>query len=233
VITPGRAIADLSRERPVLATVWFAVLGTFVAGCLARDDDRVWAYVAFLLILTGALAVTDRTVGFSDHALWLLCAAGALHLCGGLLPGWDGHRLLYEAWIVPQSLRFDQAAHAFGSAAIAVAMWEVLGTFMRPDTSVRSQAMLAVICAQGKGALNEVLEFAMSTAFADTIVGGYENTGWDLVFNLMGACWAALLLLALAARRRPAPRTLARSSPDELPATPTGGGLRPQAHAQR
>jgi len=210
---PGRAIVDLTRERPVIACTWYAVLLVFVANFATAHDDRVWVYLTFVAVLTGVLAVADRAVGFSDRTLWLLLAAGTAHLCGGLLPTLDGGGVLYDQWIVSGLLRTDQAVHAFGSAVAAIAMWEVLGTFVdHTRMKVTSQAMLAVLGALGKGALNEVLEFVMAMSFADNIVGGYSNTGWDLVFNMFGAAAAAAFLLAFGARRAPLPRVVRRRS---------------------
>ena len=42
------------------------------------------------------------------------------------------------------------------------------------------------------GAVNEVLEFAYTLAVADTQVGGYQNTGRDLVANLLGGLTAGV-----------------------------------------
>jgi hypothetical protein len=45
----------------------------------------------------------------------------------------------------------------------------------------------------GLGATNEVIEF-IATRLMDTNVGGYENTGWDLVANAVGAGLAVVLI---------------------------------------
>jgi hypothetical protein len=46
----------------------------------------------------------------------------------------------------------------------------------------------------GFGAANEVVEFLATLALPETNVGGYENTGWDLVANVVGCVIAALLI---------------------------------------
>jgi hypothetical protein len=54
-----------------------------------------------------------------------------------------------------------------------------------------------VLCAAGGmgfGALNEVVEFVAVLTLPETNVGGYENTGWDLVANLVGCVLAAVLI---------------------------------------
>ena len=42
------------------------------------------------------------------------------------------------------------------------------------------------------GALNELVEFLISQNVPGTKIGGYENTGWDLVANLVGTLLTAL-----------------------------------------
>jgi len=56
---------------------------------------------------------------------------------------------------------------------------------------------LLVLCAaagMGFGALNEVIEFAATILVPETNVGGYMNTGWDLVSNLVGCVLAAVII---------------------------------------
>jgi hypothetical protein len=57
-----------------------------------------------------------------------------------------------------------------------------------------------VLCAAGGcgfGAFNEVVEFIAVLTIPNTNVGGYENTGWDLVANLVGSVSAAILIARL------------------------------------
>jgi hypothetical protein len=49
----------------------------------------------------------------------------------------------------------------------------------------------------GFGAANEVVEFIASQMIAGTNVGGYINTGWDLVANSLGALLAAVGIYGL------------------------------------
>jgi hypothetical protein len=46
----------------------------------------------------------------------------------------------------------------------------------------------------GFGAFNEVIEFAATQTVPETNVGGYVNTGWDLVSNMVGSFIAAGLI---------------------------------------
>ena len=46
----------------------------------------------------------------------------------------------------------------------------------------------------GLGGLNEVIEFAITLTLPETNIGGYINTGWDLVSNLVGVTVACGLI---------------------------------------
>lgn len=46
----------------------------------------------------------------------------------------------------------------------------------------------------GFGAANEVIEFLATTSLRETNVGGYENTGWDLVAHFVGSVLAAVVI---------------------------------------
>lgn len=46
----------------------------------------------------------------------------------------------------------------------------------------------------GFGAANEVIEFLATIILPETNVGGYENTGWDLVANFVGSLLAAVVI---------------------------------------
>ena len=46
----------------------------------------------------------------------------------------------------------------------------------------------------GIGALNEVVEFAIALNVEDSNVGGYLNTGRDLVANMLGAALAGVVV---------------------------------------
>jgi len=208
VVRPGLAVWRLARAKPVHASVWAGVVGAFVVTGAVRGDPRVWPYLTVVLACTAIVAIADRSVGFGDGALWLLVLTGTLHLCGGLLPdpANDGG-VLYETWLVPRVLRFDQVVHAIGSAAATVGSWQLLGTWLDLDRApARTQAFVAALAGLGKGAFNEVFEFLVAVRLPGAHVGGFENTGWDLVFDTGGVVAAACFLVWSRSRRRPAPR---------------------------
>jgi hypothetical protein len=53
--------------------------------------------------------------------------------------------------------------------------------------------------------VNEVVEFVATLLIPETNVGGYRNTGWDLVSNLIGATTAATWIWLSERKRTPPP----------------------------
>ncbi len=117
-------------------------------------------------------------------------------------------RVLYSWWIIPGFLKFDHLVHAYGFGVTTFLCWEGLRaavTQKKSQKAIRPTPGLLLICAAastGFGAANEVVEFVATLLLPETNVGGYENTGWDLVANLIGAISAALLIFLLD-RRKP------------------------------
>lgn len=176
-----------------------------VAGVSARSAQNfefvlyVGVMVALVLLVLGI----HRRVRLHPASLWCLSAWGLLHMAGGLVRVPGEAEVLYGLWLVPDLLRYDQAVHAFG---FGVATWVVWQGLARALATPRPTPGLLFVCfcaGMGLGALNEVVEFVAVLTLPETNVGGYENTGWDLVANAAGALVAALAI-GLTGRRRPA-----------------------------
>jgi hypothetical protein len=68
---------------------------------------------------------------------------------------------------------------------------------VRPSPGI---LMLCVAAGLGFGAFNEMVEFIATRLLPQTNIGDYENTGWDLVANFVGALVAAALIRRASAR---------------------------------
>jgi hypothetical protein len=101
------------------------------------------------------------------------------------------NRVLYSLWLVPDRLKYDHVVHAYGFGVTTWVCWQGLRAALGGrHQRVRPTPGLMLLCAAaglGFGALNEVIEFAATLLVPETNVGGYLNTGWDLVANLFGA----------------------------------------------
>lgn len=187
------------------------IVAAAVGSALQHNREFVF-YIAVMLVLIGAVALLHRRVQLTGGLLWALSAWGFLHMAGGLMPvprhwPYDGEQnVLYSLWLIPHRLKYDQVVHAYGFGATTWVCWHALamgvlrthGVVLKPSLGILT---LCAAAGMGFGALNEVVEFAAVLTIPNTNVGGYENTGWDLVANLIGASVAAILLRL---RHRPA-----------------------------
>lgn len=164
---------------------------------LATGNGEFIFYIIVLVALMGAIALLHHRVRLPCGLLWALAAWGALHLGGGLVPvpaSWPiaGEiRVLYSWWIIPETIKYDMVVHAYGFGTTTWLCWEGL---RRAVGAARPTLGLLVLCAAGGmgfGALNEVIEFAATLLMENTNVGGYQNTGYDLISNLTGSAIAA------------------------------------------
>lgn len=176
-----------------------------VIGAIVQGNSEFIFYIVVMLILIGVMSTVHRRVGLTIPLLWAFSLWGFAHMAGGLCPlpsGWPYNgdlAVLYSAWIIPQWLKYDQIVHAYGFGVTTWLCWHLLSMALRqPDGSaVRPSFGMLILCAAGGmgfGALNEVIEFIAVLTIPNTNVGGYENTGWDLVSNLVGASIAAVII---------------------------------------
>jgi len=198
---------------------YIAVMVVLIAAVVAVDRRvRLSPGLLWGLSIWGALHMAGGLVPVPDHwptdggfqvlySWWILpreAAAGAG--AAGAADGW---------------LKYDQAVHAYGFGMATWLCWQGLCGAIggRPDPAAAGDPaavgapsrarrtlrptpglmLLVAAAGMGLGALNEVVEFT-ATRFAETNVGGYVNTGWDLVFNMVGSVGAALILLSTANR---------------------------------
>lgn len=190
-----------------------------IASMMVRNREFLF-YIVVMVILLGAVLLVHRRVGLSAGLLWCMSAWGALHMAGGLITvpeSWPIHgpnSVLYSVWLIEPYLKYDQLVHAFGFAVTTWLCWQGLRAAIISQQGddakeVRPTLGLMTLCAaagMGFGALNEVVEFIATLTIEGTNVGGYENTGWDLVANLVGTVLAAFVI-AFGSRRRDSTRS--------------------------
>lgn len=193
-----------SRLLPLIAFTSLYMMAA-VAGAMVQGNKEFVFYIVVMLVLIGVVTLVHRAVILSTALLWALSLWGLLHMAGGLVPlpqGWPfhgEHAVLYSWWIIPQRLKYDQIIHAYGFGVTTWVCWHCLRASLQRGFGVQLKPTLGVmvICAAagvGFGALNEVVEFIAVLMIPNTNVGGYENTGWDLVANLCGATVAAFAI---------------------------------------
>ena len=197
-------------EFAVLAFTAVYMAVALIASFSLKNSEFLYYFVVMLVLIT-AVAILHRTNRLHVGALWGLSIWGLVHMAGGLVPipeswptGNDSH-VLYNWWLIPGLLKYDQLVHAYGFGLVTWICWQSLrGAFQSRGVAIEPTFGLLVLCVAGGmgfGAANEIVEFVATLTLPGTNVGGYENTGWDLVSNLVGGIVTALIIYFSETRR--------------------------------
>lgn len=201
----------------------FVALYLLVCGgvAIAKGNGEFIFYLVIMLVLVAMVYAVHRRVGFSQLVLWLLAIWGLMHMGGGTIPipasladGGSGDPVLYSLRPWANFPRYDQWTHAFGFCCATIASGEALLVATRPARVGIGFAAAAGLMGIGFGGLNEVVEFAATRMLPETNVGGYINTGWDLVSNTIGATIGAAVVLRRGTREPDTVSTASESSTD-------------------
>jgi len=174
-----------------------ALLGFTVYSAISGNSEFLF-YAGTLVIIAAVVFAVDRVVHLSLLAIYGLLIWAILHLAGGNISAGEAG-VLYNFRPAPWLPRYDQAVHAFGFGIATLVCWECLryaiekrsGSTPKPTLGLLSACILM---GMGLGAVNEVIEFVAVLTMPETNVGGYTNTGWDLVSNLAGALFVGLVI---------------------------------------
>lgn len=186
----------------IFSAIYFVV--SVIVSWSVGNSEFVF-YIVVMAFLIGAILLVHRRVGISAGLGWCLSIWGLFHMAGGLFPApesWPRHEngtVLYNVWIIPEIFKYDQFVHAYGFGIATWLCWQALSahTLSSDGQRLRPTFGVMVLCAaggMGLGALNEVVEFIATLTLPETNVGGYINTGFDLVFNTIGATVAATVI---------------------------------------
>ncbi len=179
------------REIPVLVVnILYMTLFTSIA--LRELNFEFLLYIAVVLFVGMCVVLKQRAVQFDLTILWGLTLWGLLHMAGGNLQ--VGGAVLYSLQLIPKVLRYDQFVHTLGFGTATLVCHHLLKPFLRNDGESRTVLVLVVLMGCGLGAINEIIEFIAVKTVEKTNVGGYDNTLWDLVFNLTGSILAVTWL---------------------------------------
>ena len=185
----------------VVSGTYVALFGAYFT--IAKNFEFLW-YVAVMVFFFGLIFLTIRFTHFTLPVLWGLSLWGFLHMAGGGIR--VGEEVLYALTIVPINvdgeftfLKYDQFVHAYGFGMATIALYQLLAHRWANGSGLLATA--SAIGAMGLGSLNELVEFVAVVAIAETGVGGYVNTGLDLVANTVGTVGVAAFLYVRDKRR--------------------------------
>jgi Predicted membrane protein (DUF2238) len=187
------SVADVVRAHIPMIVIGATAFVAFDGIAAARGDASALSYAAIMAILFVTVAVADRWVGFTTPLLWCLVTWAVLHMAGGLIST-GTNRVLYNESLGIPGIHFDRVVHAFGFGTATVACWQALRRYPPAPVPTVGLVVLAALAGLGLGALNETAEFLMTRLSSTTSIGGYRNTGFDLISNTIGAAIAAVWL---------------------------------------
>jgi hypothetical protein len=197
-------IVDAARLWPLAAfTSVYLVGASWLA--LERGNIEFMLYIGVMLIIIPLVLWVHWRVILNDAVLWGLSFWGLVHMAGGLVvvpeawPVEAQSRVLYSLWLVPGQLKYDHVVHAYGFGLATWVCWQGLRAAIRHRgggiaTPSIGLMVLSATAGMGLGSLNELIEFVATLTVPETNVGGYVNTGWDLVSNFIGALTAVTLI---------------------------------------
>jgi len=194
---------------PLRRVVLFTALYLLIASFFSLQTGN-WEFVYYIgvMVFIGIVVVfAHQRLALSKGLLWFLSIWGLLHVIGGIMPsipGWpiEGTRhVFYSMWVIPGLLKYDHLVHAYGFGMATWVCWQGLKMVLREREPRPGVIILCVLGGMGLGALNEVVEFIATLLVPDHNVGGYMNTGWDLVSNLLGSAAAGLLIWGVRPKR--------------------------------
>jgi uncharacterized membrane protein YjdF len=189
-----------ARLRAITLFVVFYLVSAMGLAAYNGNGEFIF-YGVVVCCLMAIVAYMDWRVKFSPLVLWGLAIWGLVHLAGGLMPipaaltEPGGDPVLYSLRLHPDLPKFDQLVHVYGFGISALATYEALCVRFKTRLPLDSAVIFIVfLVAIGLGTVNEIIEFIAVLVMPHTNVGGYINTGWDMVSNAVGAVLAIAYL---------------------------------------
>jgi uncharacterized membrane protein YjdF len=176
--TATRTLNDAETTSLAVLVAGATLLGSYG---FATHSPNTIPYLLTIAVLAAAFRRLQRSAMPPTVTIGLACVAVA-HLAGGLIT--VGDDVLYNAHAGLAALEYDHFVHTAAIYFGTIAVWRLV----EPDvTRSRQVFLVSVLAGLGLGAANETIEFLMTVAHGGSHVGGYNNTGWDLVCNTVGA----------------------------------------------
>ncbi len=215
---PRSLIPTLERGHYVVAIIAVPMILAAPAISVWRGNWEFLYYSAWLIVFALGVLVLDARVRLPFAVYWGLTLWCLAHLAGGIMPIPESLAEpgrppnLYNLRVAAWAPKYDQIVHCLGFLVATLCAWCGLRARVLEEGSTRQGQTQAarratkrvgfglflgvVLMGMGLGAMNEVIEFVATRIMPWTNVGGYDNTGWDLVSNLVGCLIAACLAAA-------------------------------------
>jgi hypothetical protein len=188
----------LTRAERVAIGIIGAACACFVVYGVVTGADGTVTYVGSV-VLIGGLIGWVRTDPIPGALVIALAIDATAHMAGGLVA--VGDDVLYNGSIGPFAhglhthvLQYDHLVHAAGAMLATLTLWVLLVRPLANNVRAGPMITLCVLGALGIGAINETIEYLATISHQAAHVGGYDNIGWDLISNTVGALLGAVII---------------------------------------
>ncbi len=185
-------------ERTVVSAMfWFTAMYLLLFSIISgiQQNYEFLYYAGIMSLFVFIILFYYKQFHLTITLIVCLVVLGAMHILGGNIY-FAGTRL-YDTWLIPGILKYDNLVHAFGTAIATLVCYNILLPKMENSTKYRPFAfsLMLVLMAMGVGALHEITEFlAVVFLGAQDTVGDYFNNQIDLVYNLIGSIIVSVFL---------------------------------------
>ncbi len=198
---------SIRKEQYIIFYSNILIMASFAVLMIFEKNYEFMFYLAVIIGIFFLIYKSNDKIYYPNSVLWGLTIWDFLHLAGGTIR--VGDDVLYNLMILKlvgepyNILKYDQVVHFFGFFVATIVLYRILKTILAKDIKGRIALSIVVVAGGlGFGALNEIFEF-IATVIANTNVGGYENTGLDLISDLIGSIAALPYVLKDAKRKDP------------------------------
>jgi hypothetical protein len=187
------------QEKTELSLMFYFTVAYMFVFTVIAIINRNYEFLYYTLYMTAALIFVTlfyKKMNLSKTVLFGLTVLGAIHIFGGNINIF-GTRL-YDLWLIPAIFKYDNLVHAFGYFVITFAIYDMISPHF--DGKIKQNkiifSIILVLIASGIGACAEIAELGAVVFFnAAEKVGDYMNNALDLVFNLLGAIIACVVIV--------------------------------------
>ena len=188
----------IKKSQIIILAVNIVALLIFATIFILRGDYEFLVYLGEIVFFLALIIITNKRMNYSDSLLWGLTIWSILHMIGGgvLING----KSVYSTMLIPivgepyNIFKYDQLVHAFGFGVATLLLFHILKPYLKESKSWIAISIVVIMAGMGAGALNEIIEFAVTVITPENGVGGYENTAIDLVSNAIGAIVAMIYI---------------------------------------
>lgn len=177
----------------VIFTALYLIFFVLVAFFHHNYEFMFYSFIIAVLIVFAI--IYNKQLNLNILTIILLVILLMLHAlgCNIYLSG----AKLYDTWLMPGILKYDNIVHFFGGAVAAFLVYY----WLVPNLSrslLKNKIFLfiaLIIAAMGLASFNELSEYSAVVLFNNTGVGDYKNNSLDFFFNFLGSSITLLYLI--------------------------------------